>query len=73
MTINSYYAGRYAPDQLVHFCTELDRIKKQGLREDTAYVFSDDAFKTLTTDSAVTSHTCRRIDGFQLCTSPGPG
>src|SRR5262249_4115789 len=51
MTINSYYSGRYDQHQLTYFCSETDRIKKEGLKEDTAYVFSPEVFRSLDGDA----------------------
>ena len=66
MTINSYYAGRYAPRQIAYFCSEHERIRKEGMRSDTAYVLSDEAYDALIAGGFAPTHDCRKVDGFWL-------
>jgi len=41
MTINSFYAGRYSDMQRTFFChDQIEHIRQDGLRKDTAYVFT---------------------------------
>jgi hypothetical protein len=71
MTINSYYSGRYDQDQLTYFCSEVDRIKEEGLNEDTAYVFSPEIFRSFGGDALhFPKHQCREVEGYILCTRP---
>jgi hypothetical protein len=65
MTINSYYVGRYSKTQLDFFCrTQPQTIFTEGLKNQTAYVFSD-ASKLRGLD--LKRHFCRYITGFPVC------
>lgn len=72
MTINSFYAGRYSRRQIAFFCQDqLDMIVKDGLQDDTAYVFSKAMLATVVAIDKRNNY-CRFVDGTILCSlKPG--
>lgn len=72
MTINSFYAGRYSRKQIVFFCQDqLASIIKDGLQDDTAYVFNKAMLATVVAADKRSNY-CRYVDGTILCSlKPG--
>ena len=67
MTLNSTHAARDSAQSDAYNCTWLPQHVLQGeLADDTAYVLGD-RFALMTIDHD-TTHYCRRVDGFNLCT-----
>jgi hypothetical protein len=67
MTINSFYASRYSAAQRAFFCGDqiLD-VQRNGLRDDTAYVFPR-AKASWVSSLARGTRVCRYADDYILC------
>jgi hypothetical protein len=67
MTINSFYGARYSEDQKKFFCNEqIAQIRRDGLREDTAYVFGRSKVGQLV-GLQYWDNYCRYEDQYILC------
>jgi hypothetical protein len=72
MRANSYYAARYTRAELRAHCVDLLRAQLDGvLDQRSAYVVSDEV-RALWALRGVQSARCRKVDGFNLCTSAQP-
>lgn len=67
MTINSFYAARYTHTQRTFFCnTQIAQVRRDGLQEDTAYVFGRRMVGELI-GLRYGSNYCRHEDQYILC------
>lgn len=73
MRTNSYYAARYTRREIQTHCGDVPRSVLSGdqLEPHTAYVVSD-ALRAVWETTPVKSHSCERVDGFNLCTRISP-
>jgi hypothetical protein len=68
LTLNTYYAARYTPTQIEFHCRTLpDQVAAGNLDPSTAYVIDDQILFALSR-SGQTSHYCRKVDDYALCT-----
>ena len=71
MRSNSYYAARYSGAEYQTHCVDLLRTQLEGnLDPDSAYVVTD-SVRTVWSVAGMRSHSCRVVDGYNLCT-PAP-
>jgi hypothetical protein len=68
MRSNSYYAARYSGTEFQAHCVDLLRTQLEGrLDPDSAYIVTD-GVRTVWSLGGMRSHSCRVVDGFNLCT-----
>jgi hypothetical protein len=73
MRTNSYYAARYTRQELAAHCVDLLRDQLDGkLDLRSAYVVTEEV-RTLWGINGMRSHSCRYVDGYNLCTALAPG
>ena len=73
MRSNNYYAARYSGSELQAHCVDLLRSQLQGkLDAQSAYVVTD-GVRTVWSLGGMRSHTCRQVDGYNLCTPAAQG
>jgi hypothetical protein len=69
---NSYYGARYTRFELEAHCVDILRSQLAGtLDPNSAYVVTD-AVRTVWSLAGMRSHSCRRVDGYNLCTPSTP-
>jgi hypothetical protein len=67
MKLNSYYTGRVGDAELRLHCLDIPHQVQRGLLDPTAAYIVDDRTLVALGISAVNSHDCSRVDGFNLC------
>jgi hypothetical protein len=67
MKLNSYYTGRIGDAELRLHCSDIPHQVQRGLLDPTAAYIVDDRTLVALGISAVNSHDCSRVDGFNLC------
>jgi hypothetical protein len=73
MRSNSYYAARYSGVEFQAHCVDLLRTQLAGtLDANSAYVVTD-GVRTAWSLAGMRSHSCSKVDNYNLCIPVGPG
>ena len=67
MQLNSYYTGRIGDAERRLHCSDIPHQVQRGILDPTAAYIVDDRTLMALAVSAVNSHDCSRVDGFNLC------
>jgi hypothetical protein len=67
MKLNSYYTARTGDTERQLHCVDIPHQVQRGLLDPTAAYVVDDRTLIALAMSAVNSHDCSRVDGFNLC------
>jgi len=72
MRSNNYYAARYSRADLQTHCVDLLRTQLAGTLDGNSVYVVTDGVRTAWSLAGMRSHSCSRVDGYNLCTPVRP-
>lgn len=73
MRSNNYYAARYSRADVQTHCVDLLRTQLAGTLDANSVYVVTDGVRTAWNLAGMRSHSCSRVDGYNLCTPVRPG